>query len=135
MIVLLTFISKFIAVVCFSVLISFFSLFFDMIIQPGMIFHFYLNGLARYFGRKNKDYAVIEKMPKADRFQHHFEYCFENRFLFKMLGGCMPCSNVWHSLILSSILFFFVHHIFAWYWILAVVFISSFYLRYLMTKV
>ena len=137
MFAILLFICKTFAVAMFGCLVSFFTLFLDMIIQPGMVAHFYLKGLAKYFSKKyNKEFHIIEHLPTKElRFEQHFNYAFENKPLFKMLGGCMPCSNVWHSIIISIPLLIFIHTVFEWWWIFPEIFISSFYLRFLMTKV
>lgn len=133
---ILLFICKSIAVTVFAFFVSFFTMFFDMIIQPGMVAHFYLNGLARHFGKSNKDFDAIEKMEdKAFRFEQHFNYAIEHKPVFKMLGGCILCVNVWHSILISVPILFLVSDIFEWYWILPEIFISSFYLRYLTTKI
>lgn len=133
---ILLFICKVISTALFGCLVSFFSMFFDMIIQPGMIAHFYLNGLAKFFSRKyNKEFKDIEKLPTKElRFEQHFNYCVNNQPLFKMLGGCILCVNVWNSLIISIPVLVLVQNTFEWYWIFPEIFISSFYLRYLMTK-
>lgn len=130
------FICKAIAVLMFSFGVSYLSLFFDMIIQPGMIAHFYLRGLARWFGKDNKEFCLIEKLPDETlKFEQHFEYAIKNKPLFKPLGGCILCANVWHSILISVPILFLVSNIFEWWWIFPEIFVSSFYLRFLMTKI
>lgn len=117
--------------------ISLFSLFFDMIIQPGMIGHFYINRLARYFSQKyNKEFELIERgQDKQIRFEEHFNFCIQNILIFKPLGGCMQCANVWHSIVISALVLLFIFPFMEWYWVFVIIFESSFYLRYLMNKI
>ncbi len=136
MIAILLFICKAFAVLLFSFGISFFSLFFDMIIQPGMIGHFYLRFLVKRFGRKeNRMFAVIEQLPEYNlRFEQHLEFALKNGFFIKPLGVCMLCANVWHSTLIFLSCFFVFNTCFEWWWIFPCIFTSSFYLRYLMAK-
>lgn len=98
-----------------------FSYFLDYCFWPGSVFKFYLPFLARTVLPKSerKEVELLEKSLRANEYVHRAE----NYMLFKLLGGCMYCFNVWITFISFSLLPF------EWYYIFIYTPAAHFFLR------
>lgn len=98
-----------------------FSYFLDYCFWPGSVFKFYLPWLARTVLPKSecKEVELLSKELRANEYVHRAE----NYMLFKLLGGCMYCFNVWITFASFALLPF------EWYYIFIYTPAAHFFLR------
>jgi hypothetical protein len=98
-----------------------FSYFLDYTFWPGSIFKGYLPLLGRILLPKS-ECDEVRMLSKELRSQAYVDRA-ENYMLFKLLGGCVFCFNVW----ITFISFYFLP--FEWYYIFVYTTLSHFVLR------
>ena len=86
-----------------GVIIALFSYFLDYCFWPGSIFKNYLPWLAKQLLKGRKDYAALNGMDGQGLVDLAGDIP-----LFKLLGGCAVCFNVWHCAISFAIVYFLV---------------------------
>lgn len=98
-----------------------FSYFLDYCFWPVSVFKFYLPFVAKVLLPKSECDEV--KMLSAELRPEEYVRRAENYMLFKLLGGCIFCFNVWITFISFSLLPF------DWYYIFIYTPVSHFFLR------
>lgn len=98
-----------------------FSYFLDYCFWPGSVFKFYLPWLARTV-LPSSECKEVELLAPELRPEEYVRRA-ENYMLFKLLGGCMYCFNVWITFASFSVLPF------EWYYIFVYTPVSHFFLR------
>lgn len=70
----------------------------DYCLWDGSIFQNYLPWLAKKAVRKNdrQKFNLIMSMPEGER-PDQFEQAAQTAFIYKMMGGCIICTNIWVS--------------------------------------
>lgn len=101
------------------------SYFLDYCFWPGSIFKGYLPFIAKLLMPKADKDEVM--MLKADARPQAFVDRATDIMLFKLLGGCVYCFNVWLTFISFAIINSCLH--FGWYYIFVYTTISHFFLR------
>lgn len=116
---------------------SLFSYFLDYTFYDGSIFGRWLPYLAKkLITWIDKDRLNELEVIKANKemYDNKLIEIAHGYFLYKILGGCLICSNVWHSVIVYNLLFCIAYasgHINGWWYlgILPFIFFSSFITR------
>lgn len=116
---------------------SLFSYFLDFCFWEHSIFSRWLPWLADkivkcFYPKEYKSLPFSKVYPES--YEKAVITIAQHHFLYKILGGCLICSNVWHSFITFNIIFwiaFFTGYINGWWYlsILPYIFFSSFVVR------
>lgn len=112
------------------------SYFIDMCLWDNMIFKGWLPWLASKIGNWSykKEIEAIPFDKEHSKYEEAFMQVVRDNFLFKILGGCLYCANVWHSMVVFNIAFWITWCnglVNGWYYfgILPFIFFSSFIVR------
>lgn len=91
---------KILVVMLMGVINAFFSYFLDYCFYDNSIFKNYLPYLSKNLVRLKKpgQYKLINKAPIESR-QEEIYHQANSIFLFKILGGCIICTNIWIGMI------------------------------------
>lgn len=112
---------------------SLLSFLLDYCFLPGEIFSGWLPFLARKCANKKK-LEDLDKRRLLYRLSDEvyetqlFELC-DGKFFFKILGGCIICSNIWLSFVTFALLHFLLPFDLSWWFMLVHTLISSAFLR------
>ncbi len=124
--ILLLFLSGGMGMVC-----ALFSYFLDYSFWPGSIFKFYLPWLARnvlyYDDVKKHSQLIMIATLHPETYNQQLIDTAQDKFWFKILGGCSICFNIWIALISWVIISSFTF--FPWYYAFPYILVSSRYLR------
>jgi hypothetical protein len=107
---------------------SLFSYFLDYCFWEGSIFEKYLPWLAKKVVKQfnKKEYELISKLPKESQ-QAEFLNIAPDYFIFKPLGGCAVCMNIYIAVISYALISCFTS--LEWAYCLVYIFVSSAFLR------
>jgi hypothetical protein len=114
-----------------AVLNAFLSYFLDHCFGPGQIFGRWLPWLATRILRKHEPDALANITPIPDK-EQRLQLFIEkgnNYFLFKILGGCIVCANIWLGFVTFQVFFMLTWDPKIYYYMLPYLLISSFVLR------
>lgn len=111
----------------FGAIVALFSYFLDYCFRPGAIFGKWLPFLAK----TNIKLFHPKRLNETEPFKGHADY--ENMLIdnaqdcifFKVLGGCIICTNIW----IGFISFIFVGQFYSWLYAIPYILFSSFILR------
>lgn len=105
-----------------------FSYFLDYCFWPGSIFENYLPWLAKKVVKfhDKKAFELISKLPNESQ-EAEFLNTAPDYFIFKPLGGCAVCMNIYIAIISYTIISYLSG--FEWYYSLIYIFVSSAFLR------
>jgi hypothetical protein len=105
-----------------------FSYFLDYCFWEGSIFEKYLPWLAKNVVKlhNKKEFEIISKLPKESQ-EKEFLNVAPDYFIFKPLGGCAVCMNIYIALISYALISYFTG--LQWYFAIPYIFVSSAFLR------
>lgn len=121
-------ISKIIAAALAGMICGLFSYFLDYCFWPGSIFKGYLPWLAkRVISAHNKsELELILKLPKESQ-ENELINAAQKYFIFKPLGGCAVCSNIYIAAASYAVICYFSP--FEWFYLFPYMLASSALLR------
>jgi hypothetical protein len=111
-----------------GMMVALFSYFLDYCFWPGSIFKNYLPWLSRTLVKKyrKKEYNLISQLPK-DAQENEFLNTAQEIFIYKVLGGCCVCMNIYIASDIFVLLWAFLG--LSWWFYLPYVLSGSAFLR------
>ena len=130
---LTTTLSTLILTIILAVSNAYLSYLIDYCLWPGSIFQRWLPWLGTTLVRKRdpERYATIMQLPNETAKLNNMEQAAQDIFLYKVLSGCIICTNVWIAFATFSILA--LVGLLPWYWMPVYVVWSSWRLRKLVS--